>query len=64
MGISLIGLPLPSAPQGNGPSKMTLKRIIQNQMPIDYEDENENYDYDRSNNFDAYDDANDQKPDN
>ena len=44
---------------------MTLKRIIQNQIPIDYEDANENYDYDRGNNFDTYDDdVNDQKPDN
>ena len=36
--------------------------IAQNQIPIEYDDENYEYDDDNGDNFDAYDDDNDQKP--
>ena len=61
----------PPSPRGNGqrgpffrPSKTTFKRVLQNQIPIDYDDENDDYDDDNGDNFDDYDDDNDQKPDN
>ena len=44
--------------------KQCLERILQNHIPIDYDDENDEYDNDIGDNFDAYDDDNDQKPDN
>ena len=43
-------------------SKTTFKRILLNQLQIDYDDENHDYDDDNGDNLDAYDDDNDQKP--
>ena len=63
MFLNLIGLtpPLPRGATGNvvlfQTSKTTFQRVLQNQIPIVYDDENDD-------NFDAYDDDNDPKPDN
>ena len=43
-------------------SKTTFKRILQNQIPIDYDDENYEYDDENGDHYDGYDDDNDQKP--
>ena len=42
--------------------KTTLERVLQNQIPIDYDDENYEYDDENGDNYDAYDDDNDQNP--
>ena len=54
MGIAQIGLTPP--PQGNGQcgpffrlSKKTFKRVLQNQIPLENDDENDEYDYDDGN---------------
>ena len=39
--------------------KKTFKRLVKNQIPIDYDDENYEYDDDIDDNFDAYDKDND-----
>ena len=41
---------------------MCVFRVLKNQVPIDYDDESDDYDDDNGDNFDAYDDDNDQKP--
>ena len=62
-----VGLtPTPQGKGHHGPlfwtSKTTSKRIYMNQIPIDYDDENYEYNDDNCDNFYAYDDKHDQKP--
>ena len=58
----------PTPPRGNGQRgpffqlSKTFKRVLKNQIPIEYDDESDDYDDDNGDNFDAYDDDNDQKP--
>ena len=42
--------------------KTTIKRVLPNQIPIDYDDENYEYDDENGDNYDGYDDDNVQKP--
>ena len=59
MGIAQIGL-TPLTPWGNGqrgpffrPSKMTFKRVLRNQIPIENDRENDEYDDENGDNFDV-----------
>ena len=45
------------------PSKMTFQRVLQNQVQIDFDNENDDLCDENSNNFDNYGDENDQKTD-
>ena len=40
---------------------MTFKRVLQNQIQIDFDNENDDFCDENSNNFDDYSDKNDQK---